>query len=167
MGVNRGDTFLMADRRMLQPDRLAIGFRKTGLTFASSDYTIGFMRWLPHGLRCAVIVAAAFVLAAGCNEDDTAFDEPTPEGNGALVVDNRTADSLSIFVGGVHTGRVAAASQTEVVLAPGLYRIVLDQDDGPRSFRDDVDVLLGRRTWLHVDDGATGSVAYAVMMEFE
>jgi hypothetical protein len=121
------------------------------------------------GLAGAVAAAAVsmLVLSAGCNEDNSATDEPTPEGKGALVVDNRTGDRLSVFVSGVYTAAVAAASQTEVALAPGLYRVVVDQDDGPRSFRDDVDILRGRRTWLHVEESGTNGTAYAVTMEFD
>ena len=141
-----------------------------GLTFAHPSPTITAMAWRRFGARAggaAAVAAIAFALAAGCNEDTSVGDEPTPEGKGALIVDNRTADSLSVFVSGVYTAAVVAASQTEVTLAPGLYRVVLDQDDGPRSFRDDVDILRGRRTWLHVDYGTNGAVAYAVVMEFD
>jgi hypothetical protein len=139
------------------------------LTFARPGATIAAMSWNVAGVRAGAFLMAALALiaATGCNEDDSVGDEPTPEGKGALVVDNHTADTLSVFVGGVHTAAVAAVSQTEVALSPGLYRVVVDQDEGPRSFRDDVDILRGRRTWLHVDYGATGAVTYAVAMEFD
>jgi hypothetical protein len=50
-------------------------------------------------------------------------------------------------------------------LYPGVYRVVLVQEDGPRYYRDDVDVLLGRHTTLHIDYETTNANLYRVVMD--
>ena len=124
---------------------------------------------------CRVAVAASVCLVAvvvGCNSDQPANDqsnsgnEPSPEGKGTLVLDNLTSDTINVFVTGVQTSIVDAVSESFVYLAPGLYRVVLAQDGGVRNYRDDVDVLLGRHTILHIDNSLTNANFYSVVMEF-
>lgn len=114
----------------------------------------------------ASFLGALLALAVGCNEEIPA-NEPLPEGKGSLVLDNLTADAVDIYVGGVQTGTVAAVSQTAIYMYPGLYRVVLDQDGGTRNYRDDVDILRGRRTILHIDYNPADTNLYTVVLEFD
>jgi hypothetical protein len=114
----------------------------------------------------ALGLGAVLALGAGCNEEVPA-NEPLPEGKGSLVLSNLTADTINVYVGGVQTAVVAAVSQSVVHMYPGLYRVVLDQHGGARNYRDDVDILRGRRTILHIDYGSADTNLYAVVLEFD
>jgi hypothetical protein len=120
-----------------------------------------------HAWRTMAAVATGCLLAVavGCS-DQVVNNEVSPEGKGTLVLDNLTADTVNVFVGGVQTSIVEAVSESVVYLAPGLYRVVLDQENGARNYRDDVDVLLGRQTILHIDYNLTNANLYSVTMEF-
>ena len=124
--------------------------------------------------RRAAVVAAVCLVAVivGCSNDQPTDDqtggssEPSPEGKGTLVLDNLTSDTIDAFVSGVQTSIVYAVSESYVYLTPGLYRVVLDQERGVRNYRDDVDILLGRQTILHVGNDVTNANLYSVVMEF-
>jgi hypothetical protein len=120
-----------------------------------------------HAWRTMAAVATGCLLAVavGCS-DQVVNNEVSPEGKGTLVLDNLTADTVNVFVGGVQTSIVEAVSESVVYLTPGLYRVVLDQENGARNYRDDVDVLLGRQTILHIDYNLTNANLYSVTMEF-
>lgn len=116
-------------------------------------------------LAVSVVLGGMVVFAVGCSDQpDT---EPPPEGRGSLVVDNYTSDDINVFVGGMQTAIVDAVGTAVVYLDPGLYRVVLDQDDGARNYRDDVDILVGRRTILYVNYDPTNANLYSVTMEFD
>jgi len=95
------------------------------------------------------------VFATGCDDDDV--DHRPPPGKGALVVDNNSVARFQVFVDGEDRGRAGSFKQRAVDLDPGVYRVVLDEDDGDRSFRDDIDVLEGRTTVLDVSAGNLGN----------
>ncbi len=124
------------------------------------------MRMTPRrGLRAA---AGALALAAGmvgCEPDRWGGHTP-PAGQGSLIVDNRTAGDLYLYVDGVYTGRVDAGDDEVRDLAPGLRRAVLDEARGERAWRGDVDVLAGKRTVLEVTAGFADA-AYDVRVYFD
>jgi hypothetical protein len=122
--------------------------------------------FLLRSLVTAVALGAVLTLAGGCNEEVPA-DEPLPEGKGSLVLSNLTADTVNVYVGGVQTTVVAAVSQSVVYMYPGLYRVVLDQEGGTRNYRDDVDILRGRRTILHIGYSTADTNLYSVVLEFD
>lgn len=122
----------------------------------------------PYFLRRLAVAATMLSLSIviGCNEDEVTTERP-PEGKGNLIVNNLTSDTVDVFVGGVQTSIVSAVDQSVVYLAPGLYRVVLDQADGVRNYREDVDILMGRNTILHVNYDPTNANVYSVVMEFD
>ena len=87
------------------------------------------------------------LLAGGCFSDDV-FDHSPPAGQGSVVVDNRTGRDLNVFIGGIQVERVGARRWRAYDRDPGVYRVVLEERNGIRNFRDDVDVLDGRLTVL-------------------
>lgn len=102
------------------------------------------------GLMTAALAAAAF-LAAGCDDDGNDGYHHTPAaGQGAIVVDNLTWSDLEVYVDGVLIGTVGDDDDRGFDLAPGVRRVVLNEEDGSRTFRDDVDVLADRLTVLKV-----------------
>lgn len=127
-------------------------------------------KWVCRVRSTAMLAVAVsgLLLVAGCWED-TAEDDDTlpPEGKGSMVVDNRTSDTIGVYVSGVRTATVHSLESVAVFLEPGFYRVVLSEEDGFRNYRGDVDVLLDHRTIMGVDRDASNASAYAVSLEFD
>ncbi len=100
----------------------------------------------------------------GC-EDDEDYNHNPASGMGALVVENRTYNDLDVYIDGVFVGRVNDGKDRAKDLAPGTYRVVLEERHGDSNYRDDVDILQGRLTVLDVREGA--SVDYDVDVWFD
>ena len=100
----------------------------------------------------ALLLAASTLGLTGCDWDDSDDHEDynPPDGKGALRVDNNTADDIRVYVDGEQLGTTGDFSDRVFDLAPGVYRVVLDQKDGDRSYRDDIDIIEGRLTVLDV-----------------
>ena len=98
------------------------------------------------------LLASMLPLFAGCDwdESDKHKNYDPPAGQGALRVANHTGDDIKVFVGGVELGLTGDYSDRVYNLDPGVYRVVLDQKRGDRSYRDDVDILEGRLTVMDV-----------------
>lgn len=106
---------------------------------------------------------------AGCDYDnDNDDDYEPPAGRGALLVDNNTSDEIRVYVDGEQRGRVDDYSDRPFDLEPGVHRVVLDQVNGDRNFRDDVDIIEGRLTVLDVQtDFDFGDDDYDVEIFFD
>lgn len=100
----------------------------------------------------ALLLATLLPLAGGCDWDDSDDHEDydPPANQGALRVDNNTGDDIRVYVDGEQRGTAGDYSDRVFDLAPGVYRIVLDQKNGDRSYRDDIDIIEGRLTVLDV-----------------
>jgi hypothetical protein len=106
---------------------------------------------------------------AGCDYDnDNDDDYDPPAGRGALLVDNNTSDEIRVYVDGEQLGRVDDYSDRPFDLEPGVHRVVLDQVNGDRNFRDDIDIIEGRLTVLDVQtDFDFGDDDYDVEIFFD
>jgi len=106
---------------------------------------------------------------AGCDYDnDNDDDYEPPAGRCALLVDNNTSDEIRVYVDGEQRGRVDDYSDRPFDLEPGVHRVVLDQVNGDRNFRDDVDIIEGRLTVLDVQtDCDFGDDDYDVEIFFD
>ena len=114
----------------------------------------------------AIVALQLAWVTTGC-ESDNYTDHKPPAGDGSLVVDNHTGDDISIFVDGAYKAKVDSSSDRILDMAPGLYRVVLTEEDhGDRSYRADVDILDGRLTVLEVWI-STDPHAYDVTTRFE
>ena len=100
----------------------------------------------------ALLLAAGLAFSAGCDWDDSDDNEDynPPDGEGALRVDNNTGDDIRVYVDGEELGTVGDYSDRVFNREPGVYRVVLDQKNGDRDFRDEVDVVENRLTVLDV-----------------
>lgn len=109
--------------------------------------------------RFAALAFAAALgvgLASGCEDDK--HDHDFVAGMGAICVDNETGNRLRIYVDGAEMQSVSAWKQRFFDLNPGLYRVVLDDDDAQRTWGGDIDVLDGRLTVLEARPaGSSGS----------
>lgn len=119
-------------------------------------------RALLHG--AVGLLAVAMLTASSCNNDDH-FDDPPPSGQGSIIIDNNTSDDISVFIDGVSFPEAKDGKNRTYDLDPGVYRVVLDQQGGDHTYRDDIDVIESRNTVLDVafGDGAN----YDVIVFFE
>jgi len=87
----------------------------------------------------------------GCDwDDDDVSDHKPPAGQGSIVVDNNTDEDIKVYIDGTRVENAKDFDDRAYDLDPGLYRVVLDEDDGDRTYRDDIDVIEGRLTILDV-----------------
>lgn len=123
---------------------------------------LGFLRVGALALVAAMLLA----VLSGC-EEDSYRDHNPPAGQGSIVVDNNTGIEFDVFIDGSPAGSVGDWSERILDREPGVYRFVLTEDDGGGSFRDDIDVLDGRLTILHVEDDGSRFGGYYVWVEIE
>ena len=110
-----------------------------------------------------LVASVCVVVLVGCDEEQ--FDHVPAAGMGTLIIDNDTTDDIDIFVDGLLLGQVDDYDDSYTDMMPGVYRIVLADEDGHRSYREYLDILPGRLTILHVDDTSTWG-DYSVWVEF-
>lgn len=111
-------------------------------------------------------LAGALVLAAGCDDEDFR-DHTPPAGQGSLIVVNNTGDDIDVFLDGVQVMDVDDFDDSTLDTTPGLRRLVLDEDDGSRSESEDIDILEGRLTIVHVSVAAFDNTDYRLDVEYE
>ncbi|MDD5483679.1 MAG: hypothetical protein PHP98_08530 [Kiritimatiellae bacterium] len=114
-----------------------------------------------------VLSAGACALAlclAAC--ESGRFDHTPPAGAGTLIVDNLTADDLLVYVNGRSVFTVDDYDHELIDLAPGVYRVVIDQKGGYHSYRGDVDILEGQLTIMETR-GYYSSDWYDVRVYFD
>jgi hypothetical protein len=119
------------------------------------------------GLLLLVAGCALGLGTAGCDDVDDEFDYVPPAGRGALIVENNTASDINLYLDGASRGEVDDDSYLPVDAIPGVYRVVLDEDDGDRSYGADVDIMEGRLTILRVYIDSGDYTEYRVRIEFE
>jgi hypothetical protein len=104
------------------------------------------------------------LFTTGCEDDD--YDHIPPLGFGTLIIDNDTSDDIEIYLDGTRMREVKDYDDRYTDLEPGVYRLVLADEDGDRSFRDEIDILANRLTIVHVDEGSLWG-EYSVWVEFQ
>lgn len=130
-----------------------------------SEYFIRRLRRFATAVAC-LVAAAALTLAAGCEDEDDNDHEPPP-GQGSIIIYNNTPDDIAVYIDDVRVEDVGDDDDRAYDLQPGVHRVVLDQRGGDRTFRDDVDVLEGRRTIMDVTFDAFDSFDYDVAIFFD
>jgi len=115
----------------------------------------------------AVRLAAGMILMLGlCACDSGDWSHTPPAGMGSIIVDNRTADGVHVYLEGAYAKPVSDFDNETFDLAPGIHRVVLDESHGSRNWRGDVDVLEGKLTVLEVSGDYAGS-DYDVRIYFD
>jgi hypothetical protein len=97
-----------------------------------------------HAL-CAVM---GLLMVSGC--DDGSPDHQTQPGQGAIFINNNTSSDINVFIDGESSQTVQDFDDRAYDLNPGVYRVILDESGGDRTYRGDVDVIEGRLTVLDV-----------------
>ena len=116
--------------------------------------------------KLAFLLALTLGFAVGCEDDHDDHDHNPPAGKGAMIVDNNTLNDISVFVDGGRQQEVKDGNKRIYNLDPGVYRVVLEEQGGRRSFRDDIDILDGRNSVLDVHSGGS-STRYDVLVFFD
>jgi hypothetical protein len=94
------------------------------------------------------LVCGLVLLFTGCDSDR--FDHTPPDGQGTLIVDNSTFDTLLVYVNGRSVFTVDDYDHELLDMAPGVYRVVIDERHGFHSYSADLDILQGQLTVLEV-----------------
>ncbi len=89
--------------------------------------------------------------ASGCDDSDGEFSHNPPPGQGSLIVDNQTSAKFEVYIDGEKLARVSTFDDRAFDLAPGVHRVIVDEDDGRRGDARDVDILEDRRTVLRIE----------------
>jgi len=115
-------------------------------------------------VACACL-AAALTLTTSC--DDSTYDHTPPAGQGSIIIDNGSGSDAEVFLGGVFAGIAESGEATVFDLEPGVYRLVLAEEDGDRNYWNDVDVIANRLTILDVMIDYSSASLYHVVIDFE
>lgn len=111
----------------------------------------------------SVVIAALMLVLTGCEDDDP---YSPPAGMGALLVDNRTAADLQLFVNGEAYPTVENGDDSVWDLDPFLYRIVLNDENDQRNYSADLDILADRVTELRVYSSLTDFNGFDVEVRY-
>ena len=95
-----------------------------------------------------ILLTAGIIILAGCEDNDHSHKPPADQGS--IIVDNQSLDIIHVYIDGYYTNDVGDYDYEAYDRLPGLYRVVLDQKGGSRSYSHDVDVLEGKLTVLEV-----------------
>ena len=117
---------------------------------------------------CGIVIATASGFV-GCewDDDDDAMNHHPPPGLGSLIIDNNTANDLTVFIDGAQTNDTDSAKANWYDLTSGVRRVVLDEQNGDRSFSGDVDILQDRRTILDVSADPNDHSAFDVFINYD
>ena len=85
---------------------------------------------------------------AGCEDKD--YDHVPADGMGSVYLDNRTGDDINVYIDGVTVHDLDDYDERAYDVAPGLHRVVLDEQGGDRYGAWDVDIVAGRLTVLEI-----------------
>ena len=111
--------------------------------------------------------ALAIVSALLTSCETRKFRHDPPSGQGSLIVDNRTGDRLHIYLNGYATNDVSSYDYEICDLDPGVYRVVIDERGGYRTWRGDVDILEGQLTVMDMEVDYYMSQRYSAYIYFD
>ena len=118
-------------------------------------------------LGCLLALATVSWFASCDYNDDEDIDHDPPAGLGSIIVKNDTANDISVFINGTATNEVDAFEVNYYDMTAGVYRVVLDEQDGDRNYREDIDVLQDQRTILDVNTDSDDYDEYDVFVYFD
>ncbi len=116
-------------------------------------------------LASTVLCIAAAICFTSCEDDG--YDHMPPEGHGSIIIDNESGSDAEVYLDGIFVGAAEDNEATVFDLEPGVYRLVLAEEDGSRNYRNDIDVLLNRLTILEVMNDWGDASLFHVIVDFE
>lgn len=111
-----------------------------------------------------VLLFSLLISSVGC-EDNEIDHRPQP-GMGAIGIDNNTSADIEFYIDGENRGTVNDWNETAIDLAPGAYRLVLNDQDGERSYSGDVDVIVDKLTEVTVTTSITDYYKFDVVFVY-
>jgi len=125
---------------------------------------MNLLRFAPIRPVLFALLLATPAVFSGCELDDEDYDQNPPAGFGAMYIDNNTADSLEIYVDAAKIGEVGDYDTDYFDLTPGTHRLIVQEEGGTTSFRDDIDIIEGERTIVDVSYDPGDSSTYDVLV---
>ena len=119
---------------------------------------------LPVKMAMMALLLTTTAGLVGCELDDEDYDHNPPAGLGTMYIDNNTYDSLEIYVDAVKVGEVDDYDTRYFDLEPGTHRIIVQEEGGTTSFRDDIDIVEHERTIVDVSYDSNDSSEYDVLV---
>ena len=119
---------------------------------------------LPVKMAMMALLLTTTAGLVGCELDDEDYDHNPPAGLGTMYIDNNTYDSLEIYVDAVKVGEVDDYDTRYFDLEPGTHRIIVQEEGGTTSFRDDIDIVERERTIVDVSYDSNDSSEYDVLV---
>ena len=119
---------------------------------------------LPVKMAMMALLLTTTAGLVGCELDDEDYDHNPPAGLGTMYIDNNTYDSLEIYVDAVKVGEVGDYDTRYFDLEPGTHRIIVQEEGGTTSFRDDIDIVERERTIVDVSYDSNDSSEYDVLV---
>jgi hypothetical protein len=113
----------------------------------------GRRRWLAHTAALLMILVVGSASDCFDDDDEDLFDRRPPAGQGSMIIDNNTTSDIHVFINGESLPDTRDGKARAYDLNPGVYRVVLDQQGGDQTYRDDIDIIEGRNTILDVAFG--------------
>lgn len=116
-------------------------------------------------INCLFALGLALALC-GCEDNDNINHTPAA-GMGALGIDNETSSDLDVFIDGTKYPQVNDWSTEAWDLQPGVYRMVLNDRDGDRSYSSDIDILIDNVTEVTVTSSLTDYNSFVIDIHYE
>lgn len=123
------------------------------------------MYYIKKLLPVTALCLAALFLFSSC--DDDGYDHKPPAGKGSIIVENNSSGDANVYVNGLFIGNAGSGAASVFDLNPGRYRLVLEEEDGFRNYRDDIDVLENRLTVMDVMIDYSNNALYYVTVYFD
>lgn len=114
-----------------------------------------------------ILLATCLMMGlSACEDDDDDFDHDIPAGQGTIVVNNQTSNDIEVYISGMEQNTAHQDDYEFYDRNPGIYRIILNEEDGDRNWYGFVDVVEGKKTILDVEV-ALGTYNYAVFIRIQ
>jgi hypothetical protein len=117
--------------------------------------------------RLAIALAALLGFALFFTACDDHDDHEIPDGQGTLQINNYATGDIRVYINSTEREEVDAHTEEYYDLDPGLYNVLLDQDDGDRSWSDDINILDDRFSILDVRNDPADPLGYRVTLTFD
>lgn len=112
----------------------------------------------------SIVLSAFLAFSFGCEDDE--IDHRPAAGLGAIGIDNDTFSDIDVYIDGVKQTTVGDWDEKAWDIAPGKYRLVLNDQDSDRRYSADIDVIEDNLTEVTVTPGFTDHNDFDVSIVF-
>jgi hypothetical protein len=113
-----------------------------------------------------VALSAMLAFCFGCEDDEIEYRPPT--GQAAIGIDNNSSSDIEVYIDGEKKVTVGDWSEKAFDLEPGVYRLVLrDEDYDDRSYSSDIDLIEDNLTEVTVTTSTRDVNEFDVTIAFK